>query len=254
MCLLVLAWRTHPRYRLIVAANRDEYHERPAAPLARWEGNKGIIAGRDLRAGGTWLGVNTHQHVGVVTNYRDLQRPREGAPSRGALIPAFLSQGGRPAAFFKALEPRAADYSGFNLLLADDNELWYGSNRATSFARALAAGVYGLSNHLLDTPWPKLVQVRRQFEQWLQASSASPEEELFAILADREPAENDSSPVAASIPPDLKKALSAPFVLYPTYGTRCSTVTLVEPSGRLRIIERRFDANGTMTGDSVFED
>ena len=167
MCLLVLAWQVHPRYRLVVAANRDEFHERPAAALARWPAPQEILAGRDLRAGGTWLGLDRERRFGVVTNFRELQRPQPDAPSRGMLIPDYLATRQSPAEFFAALGSQAHAYSGFNLLLADRDSLWYGCNRATPFARALPPGVYGLSNEFLDTPWPKLTRVRRAFEAWL---------------------------------------------------------------------------------------
>ena len=145
MCLLVLAWRMHPRYALVVAANRDEFHERPAAALAKWPAPEQILAGRDLRAQGTWLALDRARRFGVVTNFRELQRPRADAPSRGGLIPQYLRCA---RAAHRSSSPRwpgkAAEYSGFNLLLADQGSLWYGSNRATPFARALAAG----------GPWP----------------------------------------------------------------------------------------------------
>jgi uncharacterized protein with NRDE domain len=172
MCLLVLAWRAHPRYRLVVAANRDEFHERPAAPLAPWPPRGDVLAGRDLRAGGAWLALDRARRFGVVTNFRELQPARAGAPSRGNLIPRFLAGRHSAGEFFGALEPEAPGYSGFNLLLADEESLWYGSNRAAPFARELQAGVYGLSNELLDTPWPKLLRVRRGFEAWLGEPSA----------------------------------------------------------------------------------
>lgn len=167
MCLLVLAWAAHPRYRLIVAANRDEYHERPAAPLAKWPEAPHILAGRDLRAAGTWLGLDPARRFGVVTNFRELQLPQPAAPSRGGLIPHYLAGPLGARQFFAQLEPAAAEYSGFNLLLNDAGSLWYGSNRARPFARELPPGVYGLSNELLDTPWPKLVRVKTRFQQWL---------------------------------------------------------------------------------------
>lgn len=252
MCLLVLAWQAHPRYRLIVAANRDEFHERPAAPLAQWTGSAGIIAGRDLRAGGTWLGVDARLRLGVITNFRDLQKPREGAPSRGALIPQFLERQESPETCFASLERAAASYAGFNLLLADADSLWYGSNRAQPFARPLAPGVYGLSNELLDTPWPKLVRVRNRFESWLRSAGDSAVEELLAMLSDRVPGEREPGAVPPSVSPDLWRALSAPFVQHPTYGTRCSTVVLIETTGALRIVERRFDATGHLSGEATF--
>ncbi|GAC1451273.1 MAG: NRDE family protein [Steroidobacteraceae bacterium] len=251
MCLLVLAWRTHPRYRLVVAANRDEFHERPAAPLAPWP-HAGILAGRDLRAGGTWLALDRARRFGVVTNFRELQPPRAGAPSRGDLIPRFLA--GTPAAgnFFGTLEAQAPGYSGFNLLLADGESLWYGSNRAAPFARPLPAGVHGLSNELLDTPWPKLLRVRRGFEAWLAAPAAQPPTALFDLLLDRTQSAGDAGLAASGLPRELEQVLSAPFVVHPRYGTRCSTVLLLQNDGGVHIAERRFDARGELRGETEF--
>jgi len=263
MCLLVLGWRTHPRYRLVVAANRDEYHERPAAPLAKWPPPAQLIAGRDLRMHGTWLGIDPVRRFGVITNFRELQPARAGAPSRGELIPRYLgvsgsATGSRSAArFFAALEREAHAYSGFNLLLADGDSLWYGSNRATPFARALPPGVYGLANELLDTPWPKLERVRAGFAAWLRAPQgeppqAAPEQQLFALLADRTPADEAMFEHLGGLPPQWHRALSAPFVLHPDYGTRCSTVLLLEPGGALYLAERRFDSRGNSAGETEF--
>jgi uncharacterized protein with NRDE domain len=257
MCLLMIAWQAHPQYRLVVAANRDEYHERPAAPLAKWPPPAELIAGRDLRAGGTWLGIDRERRFGVVTNFRELQHPEAGAPSRGALIPSYLGVGGnsgpmRAAEFFAALEPHAGRYSGFNLLLTDEDSLWYGSNRSTPFARRLAPGVYGLSNELLDTPWPKLQRVRRGFESWLRGEQPAGVPALFALLADRTPAPETMSGNTGGLPSQWARVLSAPFVLHPQYGTRCSTVVLLKPDGTLYIAERRFDPAGSPTGESEF--
>lgn len=252
MCLLVLAWHAHPRYSLIVAANRDEFHERPSAPLAQWEGPEGIIGGRDLRAGGTWLAVDARRRFGVVTNFRDLQPPKPGAPSRGDLITGYLRQPHGPQEFFTSLEPDATAYAGFNLLLADDRALWYASNRNEPFARALSPGIHGLSNQLLDTPWPKLVRVKRGFKAWLEASPAPSITALFEILNDRRPAADDEELPQTGLSPEWERIVSAPFVRHPKYGTRCSTVLLLEPSGAMQLVERRFDAEGNQTGESEF--
>jgi uncharacterized protein with NRDE domain len=250
MCLLVLAWRTHPRYRLVVAANRDEYHERPTAALTKWTEPSEILAGQDLRAGGTWLGIDRQHRFGAVTNFRDLQRPRRSAPSRGGLVPAFLGQTESPAEFLARLETDAPGYSGMNLLVSDTEELWYASNRLDRFARSLAPGVYGLSNEFLDTPWPKLRRVRERFETWLGAASADPVADLFALLADRTPAEEGHP--SSGLSPEWERALSAPFVVHPVYGTRSTTVLLLEPAGTAIMAERRFDPNGVPTGDSEY--
>jgi uncharacterized protein with NRDE domain len=249
----MLAWQTHPRYRLVVAANRDEFHERPAAPLAKWPAPSEIIAGRDLRAHGTWLGVDRQRRFGVVTNFRDLQRPRPSAPSRGNLIPDYLNAPGAGAAFLAALQPHAPGYSGFNLLLADGDSLWYASNRADPFARPLPPGIYGLSNEFLDTPWPKLLRVRRRFESWLSDSAAASPTGLFEMLDDRATAAADEELPQTGISPEWERVLSSPFVVHPDYGTRCSTVLLLEPSGALYLAERRFDARGTSSGETEFK-
>jgi len=248
MCLLVVAFCAHPRYRLVVAANRDEYHERPAAPLAKWNMPE-ILAGRDLRAGGTWLAVDPRRRFGVVTNFRDMQPPLPRSPSRGALIPEFLAQSGSASAFLEALAPAAGTYSGFNLLLADADGLYYASNRATPFQRTLAPGLYGLSNHLLDTPWPKLTRVRTEFAAWIAARTGSAEQ-LLAMLADRAPTAPAPDAELKGITSDWQRALSAPFVLHPTFGTRSSTVVLVNATGELSVWERRFDARGEPSGES----
>jgi uncharacterized protein with NRDE domain len=251
MCLLVLAWHSHPRYRLVVAANRDEFHARPAAPLALWPAPADILAGRDLRAGGTWLALDRQRRFGVVTNFRELQAARAGAPSRGGLIPDYLHGASGAGGFLSALAPRAAEYSGFNLLLSDGAALWYGSNRATPLARALAPGVYGLANELLDTPWPKLTRVRAGFERWLCTPEADPAA-LFVLLADRTPALSGAAPATGGLPAHWARALSAPFVQHPEYGTRCSTVLLLGLEGQVQLSERRFDAQGELMGESEF--
>lgn len=251
MCLLVLAWQAHPRYRLVVAANRDEFHARPSAALAKWPPPGDMLAGRDLQAGGTWLGLDRRRRFGVVTNFRELQPPKPGAPSRGELIPRYLSAAADAAEYFAALADEAGRYSGFNLLLADEQALWYGSNRATSFARPLPPGVYGLSNELLDTPWEKLTRVRAGFEAWLRGTAGA--DALFALLADRTPAPDAGGADTGGLPAEWARALSAPFVLHPRYGTRCSSVLLLEPAGALSLGERRFDAAGALSGQTHIE-
>lgn len=253
MCLLVLAWRAHPRYRLVVAANRDEFHERPAAALAQWPPPATFLAGRDLRAQGTWLALDRARRFGAVTNYRELQPPRAAAPSRGGLIPGYLAtaESAGAGAFLADLSAQADGYSGFNLLLTDARSLWYGSNRTSPFARELPAGVYGLSNESLDTPWPKLLRVRAGFDALLRMPQLLPDA-LFTLLADRTQT-GQGGPSAGGLPRELEQALSAPFVLHPRYGTRCSTVLLLQEDGAVQLAERRFDAHGTASGETRFE-
>jgi uncharacterized protein with NRDE domain len=255
MCLLVLAWRSHAQYRLVVAANRDEFHARASAALAPWAEPTGVVGGRDLQAMGAWFAVDQRRRFGIVTNFREFGRRRRSAPSRGALIPAFLA-GSRPAAeYLAALETDAPGYAGFNLLLGDRESLLYASNRADQFAKPLQPGVYGLSNEFLDTPWPKLVRVRRKFASLLESPGSADRRalagELFSALADREPAPAESLP-PSDLPPELARRLSAPFVLDSTYGTRCSTVLTISYDDELLITERRFDAYGEPAGEAEY--
>lgn len=250
MCLLVFAWQSHPRYSLIFAGNRDEFHDRPAAAMQWWPDAPVILAGRDLKAGGAWLGLSRNGRFGVVTNYRDLQRPLPGAPSRGELISQWLTSSETPLSFARGLENHALAYAGFNLLIADDDQMGYASNRAPEFVRALPAGVYGLSNHLLDTPWPKLARTRARFERIV--SKADPAlEQLEEILADRQPAADSELP-STGLPPERERLLSAPFIVDAQYGTRCTTVVLIEHRGSVLVRERRFDPGGRITGMEDF--
>ena len=247
MCLLVLAWQAHPRYRLIVAANRDEFHDRPAAALGWWAENPHILAGRDLRGSGTWMGVSRAGRFGVVTNFRELERAADGAPSRGDLVPGFLAaESATPLEYLRQTGERASQYAGYNLLLGGADALHYQSNRNGRAPRLLERGVYGLSNHWLDSPWPKLLRSRERLQELLATERVEPET-LFALLADRTPADLDETP-DTGLPPDWERALSSPFVVHDRYGTRCSTVLLVEHDGRTAVFERRFDAAGALTG------
>ena len=251
MCLLLFAWKTHPRYRLILAGNRDEFHDRAAAPLNWWQDDARILAGRDLKASGTWLGVARSGRFGVVTNYRDLQAPVEAAPSRGNLVPRFLTGATSPKEFLDDLRGAAMRYSGFNLLVGGSRALYYYSNRGPKAPTALAPGVYGLSNHLLNTPWPKLTRTRERFSQLLGDNEVTPES-LFAILADREQAPVDNLP-STGLPNDWERVVSSPFIVNERYGTRCSSVLLVERTGRTTLHERRFDSSAVQSGTSRFE-
>ena len=252
MCLLVVAWLSHPRYRLVVAGNRDEFHDRQAAPLGWWNDAPGVLAGRDLRAGGTWMGVARSGRFGIVTNFRNVEAPAAAeSPSRGQLVPRFLGEDRAPGAFLEDLQGAAGRFAGFNLLLGDSSALHYYSNASDHPPRALPPGIYGLSNHQLDEPWPKLVRTRRRIAAALAHDDPAPGT-LFDALGDRTPAAIGDVP-ATGLPADLERALSAPFVRHERYGTRCSTLAFVEHDGRTRVHERRFDAAGAQSGSSRFE-
>ena len=186
MCLIVIGWRAHPDYPLVVAANRDEFFARPSAPVDFWPEAPQILAGRDLEAGGTWLGVTRHGRFAALTNYREGGRQHPDAPSRGALVADYLAGTADAGAYLQAVAARGGDYNGFNLFAGDGERLGYYSNRSGEAAtpRWLSPGIYGLSNHLLDTPWPKLAAAKCAFTAALQ--TLPDEAPFFSLLAVRE--------------------------------------------------------------------
>ncbi|HLO69133.1 MAG TPA: NRDE family protein [Holophaga sp.] len=238
MCLILVAWRAHPEYPLAVAANRDEFFARPTAAAAPWAEDPRVLGGRDLEAGGTWLGIREGGRFAAVTNVREPGVPK-GPRSRGELAGAFLLGGGGAGAYARAIQ--GGSYSGFNLLLSDGRELWYASNRAGA-PRHLEPGIYGVSNHLLDTPWPKLTRAKEAFAQ---ALPGLPEREpLFRLLADREIVPDPLLP-ATGVSLEWERLLSAVFVASPGYGTRASTAVLARRDGTVLLEERRWGPGET---------
>lgn len=250
MCLLFVAWRQHCRYPLIVAANRDEYHARASAPLAAWTDGSGLLAGRDLEAGGTWLGVDGGGRFAALTNFRDAAARPPGMRSRGELASGFLAGHASAGAFCRQALAAGGQYAGFNLFACDGvhaaADLAWCSNRGDG-ARALPAGVYGLSNHLLDTPWPKVVRGKTRLAKLLRETEPD-EQALFAMLVDRRlPPDHELPDTGVGVA--RERALGAAFIVDPGYGTRASTLVFVAGDGRGRIIERSFAADGSMSGD-----
>ena len=237
MCLIVVGWRVHPNFPLVVAANRDEFYARPTALADFWADVTDVIAGRDLEAGGTWLGIARDGRFAAVTNVREAAAAK-GLHSRGRLTRDFLVGRHRAADYVGEID--RAGYSGFNLLVSDDESLWYCSNRGAQ-SLELVAGVYGLSNHLLDSPWPKLLTARQGFSRAL-ASLPDPAL-LFAILADDEIVPDAELP-DTGVPLEWERRLSAIFVRSEPYGTRASTVVMLAADGGITFEERSFGPNG----------
>lgn len=236
MCLILLAWQAHPDYPMVVAANRDEFFSRRTAEADFWGDASGVLAGRDLEAGGTWLGVTRKGRFAALTNYRDPARNKAGAPSRGELVSRFLTGLQSPEAYSAELESCAGRYNGFNLVFGDPSGIWCFSNCGEG-ERRLAPGIYGLSNHLLDTPWPKVARGKSALNA---ALGALPDERpLFALLRDDSIAPDEALP-RTGVSLEWERLLSAAFVRMPGYGTRSATVLLLDQTGNVRFIEQGF--------------
>jgi len=247
MCLVVLAFNAHPDAPLLVAANRDEFHARPSQAAGWWADQPDILAGRDLQAGGTWLGVSRSGRFATVTNYRDAEAKSARFRSRGHLVHEFLVGKQTPVDFLDSLQ--VDDYAGFNLLLSDGVSLAYGCNRGAA-PQALPAGIYGLSNATLDTPWEKVERSKARLKSLIDNNDIN-DTSLLRLLNDR-----DKGPVAEvksdRLPFAVAHAITAPFIVTPEYGTRCSTIMRAERDGRCNFLERRFDAGGQREGDSQY--
>lgn len=248
MCLAIVAVQAHPRWPLVIAANRDEFHARPTQPAQPWPEAPALVAGRDLQAGGTWLGATHTGRVALLTNVREPGRQLPQAPSRGLLVEGYLRGAMSAARYAEELSATAHLYNGFNLVLADADGLWYCSNRTTPTAQRLQAGVVGLSNAALDTPWPKLTRTRDAVAAHLQSTEQLDEEQLFAILADRQrPA--DAALPSTGVSLEAERLLSSPFIADAVYGTRCSTLLLGDADGQWTLVERSFSAGGALAGE-----
>jgi uncharacterized protein with NRDE domain len=252
MCLLALAIARHPRYRLVLIANRDEFHARPSAPAAYWDPREQHLGGRDLQAGGSWLAVGRDGRFAAVTNFRDPAEPQGEARSRGLLVREFIQGSAPPQVYIGALGNTAHRYRAFNLIAGDAESVWYTSNRGMG-PRRLDRGCYGLSNHLLDTPWPKVVAAKHRLAAILDAEDGELDPEpLLALLGDAHTFPDRDLP-DTGIGSELERRLSPIFIRGGPYGTRCSTVWLVRADGHVRFIEQGFDAQGRPLDRRSFE-
>ena len=252
MCLILFAYNKHPQYKLVVAANRDEFYDRPAAPMAFWTEAPKLLAGRDLKAGGTWLGVTRSGRFAAITNFRDPAAVKTDAPSRGHLVSDYLLGNDSAKVYIDKLSPIADRYNGFNLLAGDEAGLWYFSNRGGA-PRPLAPGLYGLSNHLLDTPWPKVEVGRRRLRTILESLSddininreneyTRLSEQLFDMLQDRAVPADEELP-DTGIGRDWERQLAPIFIESPRYGTRSSTVLVLDTDNHGFAAEKNYLPN-----------
>ena len=250
MCLILLAWQADPRYRLVVAANRDEVHSRPSAGADWWPDVPGLFAGRDRVGGGTWLGMTRDGRFAALTNHRDRRRPPGGQESRGALVREFLAGDLAPLEYLEKVEAQRSRWPAFNLLVGTSDTLACLATEAPDGARiqCVAPGMHGLSNALFDTPWPKVRRGMAALDSALLAPDPGPA--LFDALADRSEAVDAELP-DTGLPRDRERAVSAAMIVDPVYGTRCSTVLLVDRSGGWSFVERSFTPAGKLDGVRV---
>lgn len=244
MCLIVFAYKEHPKYKLILAANRDEFYSRPARRAQFWkeEGFSELLAGKDLEAGGTWMGISKSGNWGALTNYRDPSSIRENPPSRGELVLDYLKNNSQMESYLSEIQAKAQEYNGFNLLAGDRNSVWHYSN-VTDAITELSAGIHGVSNALLDTSWPKLDQAKKDLEAVIQTDNIDVEE-LFQLLKNEHKPPEDQLPDTV-IPKEWEKAISSVFIKTETYGTRCSTLLLIDQQNEATFTERKYDPSSS---------
>jgi len=245
MCIVALAWQAHPRWKLVAIGNRDEMHARPADQLARWDNPNHLLAGRDIKAGGTWLGVSEQGRLAVVTNLSGYGAPYAGRASRGDLLKDFLSGDGR---YSNVAETDFSDFNPFNLITVDRGEAVMHSNRPNATSEPIMPGIHGLSNGPLDRPWRKSGYLNAALGQWMESGSDDP----AALLEDLTyqttfpPAKQNDAGFEFALEPEH----SAVFIRSPVYGTRCSTVVAIDGQGEGMMIERRYAPSGQSTGET----
>ena len=244
MCLILVAWRVHPSYPCVVAANRDEFFGRPTAEADWWPEPDNILAGRDLQAGGTWLGVTRGGRFAALTNYRDPAANKPNALSRGGLVTGFLQADGSTGDGLREIAERGAQCNPFNVLCSDGQSLGVYES-TTGMGRELGPGVYALSNHLLDTPWPKVTQAKSRLAEALDDLPQSAA--MLDLLRDTEPAVDEELP-RTGVSLELERMLSSAFVRGEAYGTRCSTIVTTDARGATTFAEWTWDNSGALAG------
>jgi uncharacterized protein with NRDE domain len=244
MCLILIAWQGHAKHRCVIAANRDELHSRPAESAHWWPSQPPILAGRDLSAGGTWLGITRGGRFAALTNYRGTEQRRVDTPSRGTLVTSILMSADNTSQTLDCLHRVSTEYNGFNVLFSDGERLAvYESMRGAG--RELGPGIYGLSNDLLDTPWPKVRTAKSRLSQALLNMENT--DAVLALLRDDQAAPDDQLP-RTGVSLQWERLLSSAFVRAPDYGTRCSTVVRIDEKRRACFDEWTWDAAGAETG------
>lgn len=239
MCLILFSYMNHPVYRLVLAANRDEFYERPSLPAGFWEEDNNILGGKDLQAGGTWLGITRTGRFAAITNYREPDAFKPNAPSRGKLISNYLQAASNPCDYLREVAARSSSYNGFNILAGDTEKLCYFSNRDGG-VKELAPGIYGLSNHLLDTPWPKVALGKSLLGSVLDGEVVP--EKIFQVLRDSTQPKDSELP-RTGVTMEWERVLSSIFITSPIYGTRSSTLITIDYEGNVNFVEQVFNTH-----------
>lgn len=237
MCLIVFANNFHPNYKLIFAANRDEFYDRPTSQAEFWKDHPELLAGKDLQAGGTWMGITKHGRFAAITNFRDLKNHNPEAPSRGKITLNFLVNHIQPEEYYNSLKPELNGFNGFNLIFGNIDELFYFSNKSGGLQK-IERGVHGISNALLDTSWPKVEKGKRQLEALLKQNEIHPWE-VLNILYDISKAKDESLP-DTGVGIELERMLSPIFISSEKYGTRCSTVVITDKDNNVQFVEKTY--------------
>lgn len=251
MCLILLAINSHPHYSLIIASNRDEFYGRSSEPASFWANSPTLLAGRDLRAGGTWLGITTDGKFAAITNFRDPASYKENAPSRGKLVTAYLEGHENPEQYIRNLGKSKDEYNGFNLILGDHRRLFYYSNRGEK-VHNLSYGIFGLSNHLLDTSWPKLDRGKEDFKRIILKSKEVVPDDLFHILQDSTLPDDESLP-DTGVGLEKERMLAPVFIKSPDYGTHSTTLIFIDKFSNVTFIERTHNTKNDLHSDVKFE-
>lgn len=237
MCLIVFSYQYHNKYPFILAGNRDEFYDRPAKQAHFWDTNPRMLAGRDLKAGGTWLGVSEKGEFGAITNYRNLYNPTESERTRGEIIPDFLT-GHKPAKEkLNAINEMKHKYSGFNLLAGSARQLYYLNNINGDY-RPIVPGIHGISNAFLDTSWPKVEKARNEFEE-ITSSETIDKEAIFQLLETSDPFPEEFLP-DTGLSKEMEKEVSPIFIETEGYGTRCSSLLMIDHDGTVKFTEKTF--------------
>ena len=252
MCLAVIAQKSHADWPLIIVANRDEYHDRPTLTADIWERTPHVLAGRDLKAGGTWLGISSDGRIGLLTNYREPENNNPLAPSRGAMVGDYLCGTLTSHAYTRSISDYSKKLNGFNLVLSDPTDCLYFSNRTPLASQSIDSGVFGLSNATLQVPWPKVVRTRESVAKHLLTQSEPDAETLFSIFRDENRAADFELP-QTGLSLARERMLSSPFILNEEYGTRCTTLIMVNRNGYALFYERSFNTKGIIFSDTKWQ-